>query len=113
MQVRCVLLLLGSAYYTTDTVVVEQRAAVRAAVAEGLLQNQSGKPTGAARAEIAGLGSHVCVKTCTGCAVCTGAGTWMYLYVNISVQSKRYSWVSEVLSVYKVKTVQGRVQKRT
>lgn len=75
-----------------------ERATLRAAVAEELLQDQSVKPAGAARAEIAGLRSHV--KTCI---VCMSAGMWVYLCGNISVESKRYSCVSKVLCVHKAK----------
>lgn len=67
-------------------------------VVEELLQDQSGKPTGAAKAEIA-----VCLKTCIVCAVCMGAGTWAYLCGNKSVQSKRCGCVSKVLCVHEVK----------
>lgn len=90
------LLLLGSAC-------VEQRATVRAAAAEGLLQDRLVKPAGAARAEMAGFRSRVCAKRCSGRAVCLGAGTGVYLCANISVEIKRCSWVSEVLCVHEVK----------
>lgn len=76
---------------------------MRAAVAEGLLQDQSVKPGGPGRAEIAGLRNHVCVKPCIGSVVYMGAGTWVYLCANVSVESKRYGWVSKVLCVHKVK----------
>lgn len=45
----------------------------------------------------------MCVKTRTDCAVCMGAEMWVYLCANVSLQSKRWGWVSEVLCVYKVK----------
>lgn len=50
---------------------------MRAAVAEGLLQDQSVKPAVPGRAEIAGLRNRACVKPCIGRAVCMGAGTWV------------------------------------
>lgn len=76
---------------------------MRAAVAEGLLQDQSVKPAGPGRAEIAGLRNRVCVKPCIGSAVCMGIGTWVYLCANLSVESERCGWVSKVLCVHKVK----------
>lgn len=80
-----------------------QRATLRAAVAEESLQDQSVKPAGEARAEIAGLRNRVHVKTCIVCAVCMSAGMWVC--GNISVESKRYSCVSKVLCVHKVKVL--------
>lgn len=69
------------------------------------------RAAGAARVESTGLRNRVCVKTGVGCAVCVGAGTWVYLCANLSVQSKRYGWVSGVLCVHEMKLFKERCRK--
>lgn len=42
---------------------------------------------------------------------CVGAEMWVYLCANVSLQSKRYGWVSKVLCVHKVKLFKEQCRK--
>ena len=47
--------------------------------------------------------NHACVNTCVHSVVCIEVGVWVYLRVNILVQTQRCGQVREVLHVSKVK----------